>query len=135
MLRHHEITIRPRYHETDAQGHVHHATYLQYFELGRVEQLRAGGIEYAEMERDGTHLVVSDVSCRYYQPCRFGDTLRLAIETVSARGARIRHAYRLYRGEELLAEGETTIGCVNGNGNARRLPEWLGGTPPRAEKE
>jgi acyl-CoA thioester hydrolase len=125
MLARYETTIRPRYHETDAQGHVHHATYLQYFELGRVEQLRAAGIEYADMERDGTYLVVSDVSCRYYQPCRFGDTLRLVIDTVSARGARIRHTYRLYRGEELLAEGSTTIGCVNGQGSVRRLPAWL----------
>ena len=29
-----EIEIRVRYNETDAQGHVHHSTYFNYFELG-----------------------------------------------------------------------------------------------------
>lgn len=125
MIMRHELTIRVRYHETDAQGYVHHAVYLQYFELGRTELLRAGGRDYAVLERDGVFLVVSEAKCKYFQPCSFGDTLRLVIETVAARGARIRHSYSLYRDEDLLARGETTVGCIDGNGKVRRLPDWL----------
>ena len=39
MLRQHEIEIRVRYQETDAQGRVHHANYLTYFEMGLSESL------------------------------------------------------------------------------------------------
>ena len=78
MLPDHEIEIRVRYYETDAQGFVHHANYFQYFELARVEQLLALGHDYADLEREGIILVVSKIACRYHRPCKFGDTLRLA---------------------------------------------------------
>jgi HAD superfamily hydrolase (TIGR01549 family) len=52
MLPNHEIEIRVRYYETDAQGFVHHANYFQYFELARVEQLLALGYHYADLERE-----------------------------------------------------------------------------------
>ncbi len=41
MLNEHEITFRVRYPETDGMGVVHHSRYFQYFEMGRVELLRA----------------------------------------------------------------------------------------------
>jgi acyl-CoA thioester hydrolase len=125
MLPAHEIEIQVRYHETDAQGHVHHANYLHYFELGRVELLRSIGRDYADLERSGIVLVVTEFACRYFRPCRFGDTLRLVISTASAKGARIRHRYRLSRDGELLAEAESTVACVDPSGRVQRLPVWL----------
>jgi len=125
MLADHEIEIRVRYYETDAQGYVHHANYFQYFELARVEQLLALGHDYADLERDGIILVVNKISCRYHRPCRFGDTLRLKIRTVRTRAARIDHEYRLMRGDELLAEAESTLACIDRQGRVQRLPEFL----------
>jgi acyl-CoA thioester hydrolase len=129
MLPEHEIEIRVRYYETDAQGYVHHANYLKYFELARVEQLLALGHDYAQLERDGIILVVNKISCKYHRPCKFGDTLRLSIRTVRARGARIDHEYRLWRGNELLAEAESTLACVDRLGRVQRLPEFLVESP------
>src|SRR5262245_18441203 len=60
-MRQHEIQIRVRYQETDAQGRVHHANYLTYFEMGRVEFLRAMGHSYRELEASGVMLVVSEM--------------------------------------------------------------------------
>ena len=40
----------------DAQGHVNNATYLSYFEVGRVEWLRATGQSYRDMEDRGRGL-------------------------------------------------------------------------------
>ena len=125
MLPDHEIEIRVRYYETDAQGFVHHANYFQYFELARVEQLLALGYDYAQLERDGILLVVSKIACRYHRPCKFGDTLRLSIRTVRARAARIDHEYRLLRGNELLADAESTLACIDRSGRPQRLPEFL----------
>ena len=125
MLPNHEIEIRVRYYETDAQGFVHHANYFQYFELARVEQLLALGYDYADLEREGIILVVSKISCRYHRPCKFGDTLRLEIRTVRTRAARIDHEYRLLRGQELLAEAESTLACIDRSGRVQRLPDYL----------
>jgi acyl-CoA thioester hydrolase len=125
MLPDYEIDVRVRYYETDAQGFVHHANYFQYFELARVEQLLALGYDYAQLERDGILLVVNKIACKFHRPSKFGDTLRIAIRTVRARGARIDHEYRVYRGNELLAEGESTLACIDREGRVQRLPEFL----------
>jgi acyl-CoA thioester hydrolase len=130
MLPDHEIEIRVRYYETDGQGYVHHANYLVYFEQARVEQLLALGHDYAQLERDGIILVVNKFACRYHRPCKFGDTLRLQIRTVRARGARIDHEYRLLRGNELLAEAESTLACIDRAGRVQRLPDYLLETSP-----
>ncbi len=121
----HEIEIRVRYQETDGQGRVHHANYLTWFELGRVELLRAMGHSYRELEEAGIYLVVAEVSLRYYLPALFDDVLRLRTATVRAKGARIEHRYEVFRDESLLAEGTTTVACIDKGGRVTRLPAWL----------
>lgn len=119
----HEFELAVRYYETDGQGVVHHANYLQYFELARIEMLKAMGHDYADLERDGVLLVVHSVSCRYHRPAVFGDTLRIQTSVVKVTMARMDHQYRVFRDEELLAEGNSTIACVDRQGNVRRMPE------------
>ena len=121
----HEIEIRVRYQETDGQGRVHHANYLTWFELGRVELLRAMGHSYRELEDAGIYLVVAEASLRYYLPAVFDDILRLRTTTVRAKGARIEHRYEVFRVADLLAEGTTTVACIDKNGRVTRLPDWL----------
>jgi len=121
----HEIEIRVRYQETDGQGRVHHANYLTWFELARVELLRAMGHSYRELEEAGIFLVVAEVSMQYYLPAVFDDVLRLRTTTVRAKGARIEHRYEVIRGEDLLAEGATTVACIDKSGRVTRLPQWL----------
>jgi acyl-CoA thioester hydrolase len=125
MLPDHETEIRVRYYETDAQGFVHHANYLVYFEQSRVEQLLALGYDYAQLEKDGILLVVNKIACKFHRPAKFGDKLRIQIRTVRARGARIDHEYRVLRGNELLTEGESTLACIDREGRVQRLPEFL----------
>ena len=43
--------IRVRYAETDAMGVVYYANYLTYFEVARVEYLRAAGIRLPRPRR------------------------------------------------------------------------------------
>jgi len=122
---HHEIEIRVRYQETDGQGRVHHANYLTWFELGRVELLRAHGHSYRELEAAGILLVVAEVNVKYYLPALFDDLLRLRTTTARAKGARIEHRYEVFRGSDLLAEGTTIVACIDRNGRVARLPPWL----------
>lgn len=125
MLRQHTIQIRVRYQETDAQGRVHHANYLNYFEMGRIELLRACGLSYREFEERGWMLVVSQVQCRYLMPAYYDDLVTLTTTTVRAKRARIEHAYRVMRGEELLAEGSSSIACIDREGRVCRIPQEL----------
>jgi acyl-CoA thioester hydrolase len=125
MLTEHEIEIRVRYQETDAQGRLHHANYFTYFELGRTELLRAAGYNYRQLEAEGWMLVVSEVACQYYLPACYDDLLRLRTTVVEARGARAVNKYLVFRGEILLAEGRSVVACINREGRVTRLPPSL----------
>src|SRR6266700_8389992 len=109
MLSEHEIKLRVRYPETDGMGVVHHSRFFQYFEMGRVELLRASGISYAQLEMEGILFVVVKVECKYKAPARFDDELTLTTRVVRRTHVRIDHAYVLKRGTTLIAEAATTI--------------------------
>ena len=120
-----EIQIRVRYAETDQMGFLHHANYLVYFELGRVELLRSRGLNYKEIEAQGYFLVIAKAQLRYHRPAHYDDLLVLRTHVMRATGARIDHRYELLRSEELIAEGETTLACVDRAGRLQRIPEAL----------
>ena len=121
----HAIEIRARYPECDPMGVVHHSVYPIWFELGRTEMLRARGGNYRDLEAEGVFLAVVRLEVRYRRPARYDDLMRLETELRVAGPVKIEHAYRLYRGDELLAEGATTLACLNREGQARPIPESL----------
>ncbi len=123
MGRNHEITIRVRYAETDAMGFLHHANYLTFFELGRTELFRSAGGDYRAMEEQGLYLVVVDIKVKYRKPARYDDLLRLTTELIHFNKVKLVHEYKIYNGETLLAEGESSIVCVDGDGNIRWIPD------------
>ncbi|MCS7046564.1 MAG: acyl-CoA thioesterase [Gemmataceae bacterium] len=120
-----EITIRVRYAETDRMGLLHHANYLVYFEQGRTELLRSQGLSYKDIEDQGFLLVLTRVQVRYRRPARYDDLLTLRTTVIRTSAVKIEHRYELRRGDELLAEGETTLGCIDRNGQVQMLPEAL----------
>ena len=122
-----DITIRVRYAETDRMGLLHHANYLVYFEQGRTELLRAQGIAYKDLEDQGFLLVLTRVQVRYRSPARYDDLLTLRTTVVRTTLVKIEHRYELFRDGVLLAEGETTLGCVGRDGKVQPLPDFLRG--------
>jgi acyl-CoA thioester hydrolase len=125
MLSEHVHEFRVRYSETDAQGRVYHAHYISYFEVGRTELCRASGLDYKRMEEEGLFFVVTEVTCRYRLPASYDDLLRLHTKVVKTHGARIVHEYQLFKGDQLLVEGQSKIALIDRTGQVRRLPDWL----------
>lgn len=135
MITQHSTEIRVRYNETDAMGFLHHSNYLCYFEVGRTELFRAQGGSYRRMEELKLYFVVARIDVRYRRPARYDDLLTLHTEIARVTPAKLEHSYRLYRGEELLAEANSVIACVNEAGEVQRIPEDLVGltSDPKAE--
>jgi len=122
----HLLSIRVRYGECDPMGCVHHSRYLQYFEMGRIELLRAMGYSYAELEKAGVFFAVVKLEVRFRAPARFDDELTLRTKIVKQTSVRIDHEYELKRGEVVVAEGQTTIASVDREGKLQQIPEHLG---------
>lgn len=123
------LPIRVRYSETDQMGFVYHPEYLSYFELGRVEMLRAQGISYRQVEESGTLIVVYKVEIRYKTPAKYDDELMLETTVQRVTGARIDHTYRLNRVGDgaLICEGATTLACVDRSGKLCPVPDVIRG--------
>ena len=124
----HEIVFRVRYAETDQMGFVHHSNYPVYFEMGRTEMLRTTGLDYKSVEEQGFLLVIAKLNCRFVLPAKYDDELRLRTSIKRVTYVRIEHRYELFRGDDLICEGETTLACVDRDGQLTRLPPELGPT-------
>ena len=121
----HDTTVRVRYAETDQMGVVYHANYLIWFEVGRVELMRALGAEYKKMEiEDDCHIVVADVHCRYHHPAHYDEVLRVRTRIAESRNRTVKFSYELFRDADgaLLATGDTTHVICGGNGRPKMLP-------------
>jgi len=122
-----EIEIRVPYCDVDQMGCVHHTNYLKYFEQGRTELLRKSGWAYRDLESSGIYFVVTKALCNYHSPARYDDLLILTTSVKRVTLARIDHHYELRRKSEglLLSTGQTTLACVNGQGQIIPMPEGL----------
>ena len=120
-----EITIRVRYAETDRMGLLHHANYLIYFEQGRTELLRSQGLAYKDLEDQGYLLVLTKLEVKYRTPARYDELLTLRTSVVRITSVRIDHHYELFRDGVLLAEGNSTLACVDRDGRLQALPSFL----------
>ena len=116
------MEIRVTYQETDGQRRVHHGNYLNYFERGRVEMLRAAGISYKQIETSGLLLVVAEMNTKYHSAAEFDDLLSLETELIEIRKVRMSHRYTLRRNDELIVTAESVIACINKDGQLRRIP-------------
>ena len=125
MFSENEIEFRARYQETDAQGRVHHANYITYFEMGRTELLRSEGLSYRQLEEAGFYLVVAGIEVKYFSGAKYDDLLRLVTRTVRLKGATVEHEYEIYSEDELIVKGKSRLGCVDQQGKVQRLPKEL----------
>jgi acyl-CoA thioester hydrolase len=110
------ITQRVRYAETDAMGVVWHGNYLLWFEVGRVETLRAIGYPYSRLESEGFGLPVTEVGLRYTRAARFDDPIRIDTWLADLKSRKFRIAYRISHAEtgDEIVTGFTEHLCWRG---------------------
>ena len=121
----HDTTIRVRYAETDRMGLLHHANYFVYFEQARTEMLRSRGLSYREIEDSGHLLVIIEIGCKFKKPAYYDDVLTIRTTVARVTHVKIVHEYRVLRGDDLLAEGHSTLACVDREGKPQALPALL----------
>ena len=124
-IEYHDTTLRVRYAETDQMGVVYHSNYLIWFEVGRVELMRATGFDYKVMEtEDDCFIVVAEAHCRYERPARYDQVLRVRTRIAEWRNRIVKFSYEIFLDEDssLLATGYTTHVICGSNGRPKSLP-------------
>lgn len=124
------IQFRVRYAETDQMGVVYHANYLVWCEIGRTELIRERFASYAEVERAGVLLAVSEASLRFHAAARYDDLIRVETRVKEVRSRTVAFDYTISRvgssGEEQrLVTAQTTLIALDPSSRPRKLPPEL----------
>jgi acyl-CoA thioester hydrolase len=129
--------IRVRYADTDAAGVVYYANYLVYFEVARVEALRAVGMPITEVERRGVTLPAVSAACTYHSPAHVDDLLDVAMWTEHIARASFGFGYKVRRVAEgtLIASGATRHAVVaRDTMRPVRIEGWIAELVARAQE-
>ena len=118
--------IRVNFYDTDAMAVVHHANYIRWFEIGRVEYLRSIGITLGDLMEDGFVFPITEVSAKFVSPGYYDDDL--IIETTATELTKVKMAfnYKVYREKDgtLLVTGHTqNVYTSRETGKITRLTE------------
>ncbi len=127
------MEFRVRYVETDQMGVVHHASYLDWLEEGRMDYMRKRGLSYAKIEEMGFFLPVVECKVRYLASARFEQELVLFSWIKEIQPLLALFAYRLEdkASGQLLLTGHTKHVCVTRSGEVQEIPHvWVESLAP-----
>ena len=105
----HISELRVRYGETDQMGYSYYGNYAQYFEVGRVEALRAIGMSYKSLEDRGIMLPVSKMEVHYKGPAKYDDLLQIETRITEMVGARLSFEYSVKVNGREITTGSTIL--------------------------
>ena len=122
-----DTKVRVRYAETDQMGYVYYGNYAAYFEVGRVELLRAMGTSYRSLEETGIMLPVVDYSVKYKKPAKYDDELIIRTHIKVLPNVKIIFDYEIFNErQELLNTASTSLVFVNMESNKPCFaPSWF----------
>ncbi len=122
----HDTEIRVRYGETDQMGFVYYGNYALYYEVGRVEAIRALGLTYRQLEEAGTFMPVVRVESKFIYPAKYDDLLTIR-SVVNELPDRMIHFDVSIQNENkvILHKGKVTLCFKNEEGKLVRAPQVL----------
>lgn len=101
---------RVYFSDTDAQGIVYHAAYLNFAEHARTElgrELHTSGLS------GGNAFVVKSISISYEKPGYLDDMLTVETRVKDFGKVTIVFSQTVKRGDEVLADMEVKVACIN----------------------
>jgi acyl-CoA thioester hydrolase len=116
--------VRVRYAETDQMQVVYHSNYLIWCEVGRTDFMRQHGMTYADMEKGGVFLTVSEFGVRLHASARYDDLVRIATTLTDVRSRQVTFEYLLTNAasDERLATAHTSLVSISRGGRPVAMP-------------
>jgi len=102
-------------------GIVHHASYLRYLEIARLEMLREKFKPYNKMNEEGLHVPVLDLKVQYLYPARFDDLINIELAFQVTGPASFYIHYLLKREEVVLLKAWTRHTVIDEKFKPKRL--------------
>jgi acyl-CoA thioester hydrolase len=96
-------------------GVVYHSNYLVWMEVARTDLIRAMGVPYAQLERDGIALAVAEANVRYRAPARYDDEVSVTATLREVRSRSLLIDYEMKRPADntVLATAYTALVSID----------------------
>ncbi|MFD3567990.1 acyl-CoA thioesterase [Streptomyces sp. NPDC058671] len=104
------VPVVVRGYETDTQGHLNQAVYLQYAEHARWSLLQESGIRQADLLEQGVGPVALEVTVRYRRELRAGDEVEVTCAFVWGEGKTFRIEQTIRKTDGTVAAEVTGVG-------------------------
>jgi acyl-CoA thioester hydrolase len=121
-------TLKVRFNETDAQGHVNFSWFFNYFDVALIEYLHHLGYSYQQMLADGLDMLYVDAHATYHSPTYFDETLQVHCRLGHIGNTSMRFDFQVFAvtDNRLVATGEiTVVTAERQNWKKVRVPERL----------
>lgn len=116
------ITYRVPFYDTDAMRVVHHARYVHYLELARIEYLDRHDRPYREYVAEGLHFAVTGLEVRYREAARYDDRLRVTCWLAWLKKVSLAIGYVIHRDDTWIASATTEHALVSDDGKLVPIP-------------
>ncbi|MEX1670317.1 acyl-CoA thioesterase [Zhongshania guokunii] len=119
-----DVLIKPRWADQDSMGHINHVQYFRYLEEARVDWLDQSGFGEGE-GADNFGLIMAAVGLNFRREWHHGRMLRgkAWVLHIGNSSFSLRQCLYSEEGSELVAEGESTLVCVNSEHRPIPLPK------------
>ncbi|MET9905558.1 acyl-CoA thioesterase [Streptomyces sp. NPDC006476] len=117
------VPVTVRGYETDVQGHLNQAVYLNYAEHARWSLLRAAGISQAELIGRGVGPVALETTIRYRRELIAGDEVQVTCAFAWSEGKTFRIEQTIRKADGTVAAEITAVGGMMDLEQRRLVPE------------
>lgn len=116
MPDHHSLALQVRDYECDLQGVVNNAVYMNYLEHARHEFLKSRGVDFAEVTRQGIHLVVVRAELDFKASLTSGNDFTVTTRCEQEGRLRIVFQQQILCGDKLMLAGRIIATALNEQG-------------------
>lgn len=120
-LPNHVEQLRVRFSDCDAGKIVHHSNLFRWLEEARLGLLRAIGVSYRSIEKDGIHFPLTACSATFSRSLRSEDQIEISLWLCHLSRARMEFYYEIAIKNDVAATAATSHAIINDEGRPIRL--------------
>ncbi len=99
-------TIKPRFHETDAMGHINNAVMAEWFEGGRTSLFRSFAPDAREMQ---WKMILAKITINYLKETHFGSNVEITCSIIHIGNSSFTIQQEAWQDGEKTASGAAVI--------------------------
>ena len=105
--------IQVRYSELTANGFVHHANYINWYDQLQYEFIAKNGHNLRELTKSGINFMPYEMYSKYIRPISIDDQVRVEMDVLAVTNIKVEIEYTLFANDKKAASCKTIYACLD----------------------